>query len=166
MKRFEGLLCLLLTLAVPALPQQSPDFTGTYILKSLTRSDSSRTITPDSLPQSEQILKVTQHSSSIEFSYIFANGSGLVRTYKFDGSDSTNPGFDGTSEIDRTSLKDGAITINSKRKAPGPQNDKMLYFISKWELSRDLKTLTLHRWFHVQGGHPAGDTLTAIYLRQ
>lgn len=84
MTKFAYVLCIPLALAAPALPQQSPDFTGSYAVKSVSRSDSLRVMNNgQNLQPGKSTLKISQNASSIEFLYTLASGKTEIRTYRF-----------------------------------------------------------------------------------
>jgi hypothetical protein len=167
MRRAVCLLCVSLMCLPSALSQkQGPDFTGSYVLKSFTRSDSSIGYT-DKISAGKGALSVVQTANSIEFSYTLPSGKTAVRRYNLDGSDSSNVDFDGTPRTERAILKGKTLIVKSTMNVPtGPLKGTPIDGTETWELSRDLKTLTSRAQLKSRGTHLLGDTFTAIYFRQ
>lgn len=64
-------------------------------------------------------------------------------------------------------MKGKMLIIKSTKEVPsGPLKGTPLYVTSKWELSRDLKTLTALTEFQIERVHMVGDTFTTTYVRQ
>jgi len=168
MRKLASALTLLLVLNSQASSKQNPDFSGTYTLQSVSRSDSSTRHFPKNIPVGKQTLQVIQTGNSLEASFVSETGTTSTRKYKLDGSESENVDFDGTPTTDRASVKGNTLVVRSSIKVKaGALKGVPVDQIQKWGLSPDLKTLTVRQQIHLHEGIPEGDaTLTMIYVRQ
>lgn len=168
MRRTASAFCLLLVLSGLGLAQQNPDFSGVYTSNSVRRSDSTRvTNFPTKVQVGKTTLKVVQAENSLEAAFTFDSGKTGTRRYALDGSETENVDFDGTPTTDRVRVKGRTLVIRSIMTVrTGDLKDIPVYSTQKWELSPDLKTLTVYQRFQVQGMHMMDDALTTIYVRQ
>src|SRR5579863_4841954 len=96
MMRLVSSLCFLLALTDQALPQQTPDFSGTYALGSLARSDSAGGANfREQTPGPKTTLNISQNANSIEARFTFASGKTATLKYHLDDSESKNVDPDG-----------------------------------------------------------------------
>jgi hypothetical protein len=110
-------LWFVLALTLPALPQQSPDFSGVYTLKSLTRSDSAgggdfreQTSAP------KTTLNISQDANALDATFTFSSGKTVILKYKLDDMESTNVDPDGSPTTDRAKLKGRELIVRSTLK--------------------------------------------------
>ena len=167
MLRTASVFCVFLALVGLAQPQEVRDFSGVYTLKRFTHSDSNHPRDTTNVPAGQTTLKIAQSAISMELSYTLGSGKTVVRRYTLDGRDSANMEFDGTPTTDQASVKGRTLTIHSTIEVTaGLLKGIPVHRTSRWELSRDLKTLIAHDQIEIQGKHVIGDTLTAVYVRQ
>jgi hypothetical protein len=168
MMRVVFSLWFFLALTLPALPQQSPDFSGAYTLKSLTRSDSdggSNFREQTSAPKTT--LKISQSANALDATFTFASGKTVTLKYKLDDIESKNVDPDGSLTTDRAKVKGRELIVRSTIKiGAGGLKGSEVHRTENWELSKDLRTLTIHQQFDVPGAHVPGDTMTSTYTRQ
>src|SRR5579863_1729133 len=155
MMRLVSSLCFLLALTDQALPQQTPDFSGTYTLGSLARSDSAGGANfREQTPGPKTTLNISQNANSIEARFTFASGKTATLKYHLDDSESKNVDPDGSPTNDRVKLKGKSLVIRSTIKiVSGDLKGSEVHRAESWELSKDLRTLTIHEQFEIPGAH-------------
>jgi hypothetical protein len=157
-----------LALTLPALPQQSPHFSGVYTLKSFTRSDSAgggKFREQTSAPKTT--LNISQGTDALDATFRFSSGKTVTLKYKLDDSESKNVDPDGSPTTDRAKLKGRELMVRSTMKiAAGDLKGSEVHRTENWELSKDLKTLTIRQQSDIPGAHMLGNTMTSTYTRQ
>jgi hypothetical protein len=162
MKKIVSAIFCLMTLAALA-PAQVPDFSGVYILKSVKMSDSENNTGASNIMVGRTITKVVQDGTSVEI-MSSSGGRGMVKCrYSLDGSEIQSAEPDATPTVERAEIKGKNLILRSSIKmAKGAP----ILRIQKWELSKDLKTVTVHQQTYLEQGHMLNDVLTVTYLRR
>lgn len=157
----------LLILTAVAAAQQGPDFSGTYFLKSFARSDSRNSSVSSKVMVGREITKVAQDSNSVEIVFRSLGQGAFTCKYRLDGSEIQSTDPDGTPTVERAEIKGENLIIRSSIKVgTGALKGIPILRTQKWELSKDLKTLTVREETQVQGMHVQDDLLTVTYIRQ
>ncbi len=90
----------------------------------------------------------------------------LPAKYRLDGSEIQSAEPDGTPTVEHAEIKGKTLIIRSSIKvASGALKGVPILRTEKWELSKDLKTLTVRQRTEVQGMHMRDDLLTVTYQR-
>jgi hypothetical protein len=166
MKKYISCIGALLAFIVVAGAQQVPDFSGTYTLKSFANSDSHNSSSSKIMP-ARVITKVVQDSNSVEVVFRSAGRGTFTCKYSLDGSEIQNAEPDGTPTVEHAEIKGKILVIRSSIKvAGGVLKGVPIKRTEEWELSKDLRILTVRQRIEVQGMHMENDLLTASYLRQ
>jgi hypothetical protein len=161
------LFAFLLLLTATALGQQNPDFSGVYVMKSLTTSTSIVRAYPWKTLEGKTLLKVVQNGSALEVA-LTSDGKTITNTYVL-GSESQNTESDGTPTSDRAEMKGKTLVIHSSLHIrSGALQGIPVQDIQKWSLSSDSKTLTIRGRYQIGMERMSlqDDSRTAIYTRQ
>jgi len=165
MMRTVSAMCVLAVLIAVAVAQQVPDFSGTYVLKSHARSDSYRSASSNVM-LGRVIRKVMQDNDSVEIVFVLVGRGTFTCKYRLDGSEIQSAEPDGTPTVEHAEIKGKTLIIRSSIKvASGALKGVPILRTEKWELSKDLKTLTVHQRTEIQGMHMQDDLLTVTYQR-
>jgi hypothetical protein len=129
------LFAFLLLLTATALGQQNPDFSGVYVMKSLTTSTSIVRAYPWKTLEGKTLLKVVQNGSALEVA-LTSDGKTITNTYVL-GSESQNTEPDGTPTSDRAEMKGKTLVIHSSLhikewRPPGhsrPRHSKVVFVL-------------------------------------
>ena len=147
---------------IGAVAQQAPDFSGTYILKSSGMSDSRSSAHVPNVMWERVIKRVVQDSTSVTITLQGRAGE-VTREYKLDGTKIRGEEPDGTPTVEWAEIKGKKLIIRSSIKTKGALQDVLK--TQKWELSKDLKTLTVYEQLQAEGMHIVNDSLTISYTR-
>jgi hypothetical protein len=159
-------MCLFAVLTAVAAAQQVPDFSGTYVLKSPARSDSYNSASSNVMV-GRVITKVVQDSNSVEVVFRSVGRGTFTCKYNLDGSEIQSAEPDGTPTVEHAEIKGKTLVIRSSIKvATGALKGVPVLRTEKWELSKNVRTLTVRQRTEVQGMHMQDDLLTVIYQRQ
>ena len=86
--------------------------------------------------------------------------------YRLDDSEIQSAESDGTPTVEHAEIKGKTLIIRSSIKvASGAFKGILILRTEKWELSKDLKTLTVQQRTEIQGMHMQDDLLTVTYQR-
>ena len=108
----------------------------------------------------ERVIKrVVQDSTSVTITLQGRAGE-VTREYKLDGTKIRGEEPDGTPTAE---IKGKKLIIRSSIKTKGALQDVLK--TQKWELSKDLKTLTVYEQLQAEGMHIVNDSLTISYTR-
>ncbi len=130
------LLCVFLCLAATISAADKPDFSGTY---TLTGSEG-----PRYDKATVQKLRVVRTGASIEVTETI-NGQPITNTYPFDGKEGPYVSLGGAKGTCKAQAKRDSLILDSVVTTRLDVNDPLIQMHTKqkWELSRDLKTLTI-----------------------
>ncbi len=108
------------------------------------------------------IKKVVQDRNSVTITLQGRAGE-VTREYRLDGGKIAGEEPDGTPTVEWAEIKGKKLIIRSSIKTKGAPVDVVK--TQKWELSKDLKTLTVHEQLQAEGTHVMNDSLTISYTR-
>lgn len=167
MTRFVLAMWSFVAVTAAATAQQMPDFSGVYVFSSSAGSDSRTSAYPSNVMFERVIKKVVQDSNSVEISFQTPGRGEVTSKYKLDGSETPGTEPDGTPTVERAEIKGNRLIIRSSIKIRrGALKGVPILKTQKWELSKDLKTLTVHEQIQAEGMHVMDDLLTVTYIRQ
>ena len=158
-------MCCLLVLVTGSVAQQVPDFSGKYVLRSSGISDSGRAAYTGNVSSDRLVKRVVQDHESVKIILEGKTGE-VTREYRLDGSKIRGEEPDGTPTVEWAEIKGKQLIIRSSLKvATGALKDVPTTKTQKWELSKDLRTVTIREQLHAEGLHVRNDLLTITYAR-
>jgi hypothetical protein len=135
-KRFRLFVMLFFVMASTCVAAGNPDFSGSYTMKQ-SKSDAQK--------GPARTLQVVQTSESIEVTEV-ADGKQTVNVYPLNGAERPYTSQDGAAGTCTAKLKGKDLILESfvaARPQPGGPS-ATLHTKQRWELSSDLKVLTIH----------------------
>lgn len=154
--RIQSSLCCLLLVAITAIAQETPNFSGIYALTGLKGAHTAKT-----LPQNT--MKVTHNGASIEIVESFEDGKTLTTKYALDGGESKNLTSGGLPTTGRAEIKGKTLVIRSSYRLP---TGITVHETAKWDLSADFKAIKIRQQTQFDEIPTLDDTLTETYQRK
>ncbi|SRR6266849_2764757 len=156
MKKIVLAICCLFLAATASTPQESPDFSGNFALKSMKGDRVAKT-----LPKS--LLKVVQNGTLLEIVETFDSGKTMTSRYALDGNESKNTTEGGVPTVDKAEVKGKTLVIRSSYRLT---NGVPVHETQKWELSADARTLKIRRQTQFEGMSMLDETTNETYQRR
>ena len=165
MRTVLSTVCWFLALSISLVAQHTPDFSGSYVLKSSGMSDSQSSALPRNVTWERLIRKVEQDDKSIRIILRGRTGD-IPREYKLDGTKIQGEEPDGSPTVEWAEIKGKQLVIRSSIKVvSGALKGTPILKTQKWELSKDLKTVMVHVQLESEEAHIMNDLLKLIYIR-
>ena len=150
-----------LALVTGVVAQQVPDFSGEYVLKSSGISDSRRSAYTGNVIRGRLVKKVVQNQDSIKITLEEDKNGEVTREYRLDGHKIRGEEPDGTPTLEWAEIKGKELIIRSSLKvASGALKGVPTIRTQKWEISKDLKTVTIRERLQAEGLHVRNDLVS------